>query len=205
MTMHSPALTAEPAFSVPARKMAIWLFITANRAGLADAATTGGLIEPAPRRAAGRPLVLAAALVIYAAVLPALGFVVSSFALVVVASRLMGAPSWWRPALLALGITGVSYLLFVRWLGVPLYVALGWVAVFVLTDILHFAGVASLVLLATGGVLYTVGGIAYAIKKPNPWPGTFGYHEVFHAMTIVAATCHYIAVYFAVFNSPYTS
>ena len=90
-----------------------------------------------------------------------------------------------------------------RWLGVPLYVALGWVAVFVLTDILHIAGVASLVLLAVGGVLYTVGGIAYAIKKPNPIPGVFGYHEVFHAMTIAAAICHYIAVYFAMYRSPF--
>ena len=58
-----------------------------------------------------------------------------------------------------------------RWLGVPLYVALGWVAVFILTDILHFAGVASLVLLAVGGVLYTVGGLAYALKRPNPVAG----------------------------------
>ena len=90
-----------------------------------------------------------------------------------------------------------------RWVGVPLYIGLGWVAVFVLTDILHFAGVASMVLLAVGGVLYTAGGVAYAIKKPNPWPGTFGYHEVFHAMTIVAAICHYIAVYFAMYNSPF--
>ena len=90
-----------------------------------------------------------------------------------------------------------------RWVGVPLYIGLGWVAVFVLTDILHFAGVAALVLLAAGGLLYTAGGIAYGIRKPNPWPGTFGYHEVFHAMTIVAAICHYIAVYFAMYNSPF--
>ena len=90
-----------------------------------------------------------------------------------------------------------------RWVGVPLYVALGWVAVFVLGDILQIAGVASLVLLAVGGVLYTLGGIAYALKRPNPWPGVFGYHEVFHAMTIVAATCHYIAVYFAMYHSPF--
>ena len=90
-----------------------------------------------------------------------------------------------------------------RWVGVPLYIGLGWVAVFVLTDILHIAGVASMVLLAVGGVLYTFGGVAYGIKKPDPWPDTFGYHEVFHAATVVAAICHYIAVYFAVYNSPF--
>ena len=61
----------------------------------------------------------------------------------------------------------------------------------------------AMVLLAVGGVLYTAGGVAYAIKWPNPWPGVFGYHEVFHAMTIVAASCHYIAVYFALYNSPF--
>ena len=90
-----------------------------------------------------------------------------------------------------------------RWVGVPLYLGLGWVAVFVLTDILHIAGVTSMVLLAVGGLLYTLGGVAYGIRKPNPWPGTFGYHEVFHAMTIVAATCHHIAVYFAMYSSPF--
>ena len=55
----------------------------------------------------------------------------------------------------------------------------------------------------SAALLYTVGGVAYGIRKPNPWPGTFGYHEVFHAMTIVAAICHYIAVYFAMYNSPF--
>ena len=90
-----------------------------------------------------------------------------------------------------------------RWLGVPLYVGLGWVAVFVLSDILRIGGVTSVVLLAVGGLLYSVGGVTYAVKRPNPWPGVFGYHEVFHAMTIVAAICHNIAVYFAMYNSPF--
>ena len=82
-----------------------------------------------------------------------------------------------------------------RWVGVPLYLALGWTAVFVAPDILHGAGVAALALIIVGGLAYTVGGIAYATKRPNPFPATFGFHEVFHACTIVAASCHYAAIW----------
>jgi hemolysin III len=86
-----------------------------------------------------------------------------------------------------------------RWLSVPLYGALGWVAVFVIPELLHNYGVAAFVLVAAGGVVYTIGALAYAFKRPNPFPGTFGYHEVFHACTLVAATFHYIAIWLAVF------
>lgn len=86
-----------------------------------------------------------------------------------------------------------------RWLGVPIYVALGWVAVFVLPEILTNAGVAALVLLLVGGALYTVGGIFYAARWPNLWPEIFGYHEVFHAFTVLAAVCHYIAIWFSMY------
>ncbi len=83
-----------------------------------------------------------------------------------------------------------------RWLGVPIYLALGWVAVFVLPDLLHYAGVTALVLLLTGGALYTAGALCYALKRPDPWPATFGYHEFFHAATVLAAICHYVAIWF---------
>jgi hemolysin III len=86
-----------------------------------------------------------------------------------------------------------------RWVGVPLYLLLGWVAAFYIAAILQGAGVAAVVLLAVGGTLYSVGGILYALKWPDPWPLTFGYHEFFHACTAVAAICHYIAIWFAVF------
>lgn len=87
-----------------------------------------------------------------------------------------------------------------RWLSAPCYIALGWVAVFVMPDLLHNAGIAAFVLITVGGVVYTIGGIVYAAKRPNPWPGVFGFHEVFHLCTLVAALCHYIAIWFAVFD-----
>nr|WP_042192310.1 hemolysin III family protein [Kibdelosporangium sp. MJ126-NF4] len=86
-----------------------------------------------------------------------------------------------------------------RWLGTPIYIALGWVAVFVLPDLLENAGLAALVLILAGGLLYTVGAVFYATKWPNPWPGHFGHHEFFHAATILAAICHYIAIWLAMY------
>jgi hemolysin III len=86
-----------------------------------------------------------------------------------------------------------------RWVSAPLYLALGWVAVAVLPTILRVGGVAALVLLLVGGVAYTVGAVFYALRRPNPWPTVFGHHEFFHACTLVAALCHHIGVYFAVF------
>jgi hemolysin III len=86
-----------------------------------------------------------------------------------------------------------------RWVGVPLYILLGWVAAWFVGPITHGAGVAALVLLIVGGALYSIGGVLYALKWPNPWPTTFGHHEFFHACTAVAAICHYIAMWFAVF------
>ena len=86
-----------------------------------------------------------------------------------------------------------------RWLSVPCYIALGWVAAFVMPDLLHRGGVAAFVLIVAGGLIYTLGAVFYGVKRPNPWPGTFGFHEVFHLCTLVAALCHYVAVWLAVF------
>ena len=85
------------------------------------------------------------------------------------------------------------------WVGVPIYIALGWVAVFVIPAMLVGGGVAALVLLLTGGLIYTVGAVFYATRWPNPWPATFGFHEFFHAATVLAAICHYIAIWLILF------
>jgi putative tricarboxylic transport membrane protein len=89
---------------------AIWLFVAPGPAR--TVAAPGQLLRA--------PLILAATLVLYAALLPRVGFVVSSLVLVIVSARLMGLPGWWRPAALALGLIAASHVVFVRWLGVPL-------------------------------------------------------------------------------------
>ncbi|MFE9651683.1 hemolysin III family protein [Micromonospora sp. NPDC006431] len=86
-----------------------------------------------------------------------------------------------------------------RWVSAPLYLALGWVAVAMLPQILHAGGITALVLLIVGGAIYSVGAVFYALRRPNPWPTVFGHHEFFHACTLAAAICHHIAIYFALF------
>ncbi|MBQ0978617.1 hemolysin III family protein [Micromonospora zamorensis] len=86
-----------------------------------------------------------------------------------------------------------------RWVSAPLYLALGWVAVAMLPEILNGGGVTALVLLVVGGAIYSVGAVFYALRRPNPWPTVFGHHEFFHACTLLAALCHHIAIYFALF------
>jgi hemolysin III len=85
-----------------------------------------------------------------------------------------------------------------RWVALPLYLFLGWVAAAFARTLLDGAGVTATVLLVIGGVLYNIGAVMYALKWPDPWPVTFGYHEFFHAFTALAAACHYVAIWFAV-------
>ena len=88
----------------------------------------------------------------------------------------------------------------VCWLNAPrilytaLYIAMGWVAVFWLPDFWRAGGPAVVILIGAGGLAYTIGALIYALKWPNPSPSYFGYHEIFHACTIAAAICHFIAI-----------
>lgn len=105
----------------------------------------------------------------------------------------------WAGALLGVGLQTV-WPDAPRWLSVPCYIGLGWVAVFALPELLTNGGVAVLALVAAGGLVYTVGGVVYGLKRPDPVPTVFGYHEVFHLCTLVAALCHYIAIWLIVFS-----
>lgn len=78
------------------------------------------------------------------------------------------------------------------------YLVVGWCLLPVAGDAWHHLGVAGFVLLLLGGLLYTAGAVIYAFRTPDPWPETFGFHEVFHACTVAAAVLHYVAIAFIV-------
>jgi len=103
-----------------------------------------------------------------------------------VLARLIWRPAW-RPA--------------PRWLITSLFIALGWAAVFVLPQLLRGAGALVLVLVLAGGILYSIGAVVYARKRPDPSPQWFGFHEVFHALTILAYLTQYAAVSLVVYRA----
>jgi hemolysin III len=102
-------------------------------------------------------------------------------------------------ALLAFVWTGAAFgiLQAVLFVGAPkplvvvIYVALGWAVIPVIPALRTVLGTESLLLLAAGGVVYSLGAVVYAVRRPDPYPRVFGYHEVFHAMVIVAAALHF--------------
>lgn len=87
-----------------------------------------------------------------------------------------------------------------RWLYVPIYVALGWVAVWFLPAFGRSGGLGVMWLVIAGGVGYTVGALVYGLKRPNPSPRWFGFHEIFHVGTMIGYVCHAIAVGIAAFS-----
>jgi hemolysin III len=108
-------------------------------------------------------------------------------------------------------ISGVAFKLFwpsaPRWLSAPIYIALGWAAIFFIPAFFHGAlalglgiGIATFVLICVGGALYTFGGLVYGLKWPDPSPRWFGFHEVFHTFTIVAFVTHYVGVSLATYS-----
>jgi hemolysin III len=100
-------------------------------------------------------------------------------------ARLIWRPAW-RPA--------------PRWVITSLFIALGWVALFVMPQLLRGAGVLAVALILAGGIMYSLGAVVYARKRPDPSPRWFGFHEVFHAATILAYLAQYAAVSLVVYQ-----
>jgi len=110
----------------------------------------------------------------------------------------------WRPVVLTIiwaGATAAIVLKFVwvaapKWLAAAIGIALGWVAVVVLPQLIGRVNLAAVILLIVGGLAYTAGAIVYVRRRPDPAPAVFGYHELFHALTIVGVACQYVAIAF---------
>jgi hemolysin III len=103
----------------------------------------------------------------------------------------------WIGALAAIGVR-VIWLSAPRWSYVPIYLALGWAALAFLPAFMRATEPAVAWLVLAGGIAYTAGAIVYALKRPNPAPRWFGFHEIFHAGTVAGFTCHLIAVWLTV-------
>ena len=112
----------------------------------------------------------------------------------------------WRPTILAIVWGGAALAIVLKfawvaapkWLAAAIGMALGWVAVVVVPQMVVLLNPAAFVLLVVGGLAYTAGAIVYARRRPDPVPAVFGYHELFHALTLLAVTCHYDAIAFFV-------
>ena len=110
----------------------------------------------------------------------------------------------WRSVMLAIvwvGAGAAIVLKFVwvnapKWLAALTGVALGWVAVVALPQLVERLSPVAVGLLIVGGIAYTAGAVVYALRRPDPMPAVFGYHELFHALTILAVACQYVAIAF---------
>jgi hemolysin III len=94
----------------------------------------------------------------------------------------------------------VGVVMSVCWINAPrvlvacCYIAVGWVALAAIPQLFDHLGAGPPLLLLAGGILYSLGAAAYATKRPNPWPRTYGFHEVFHSLVIAAAVVHFVAI-----------
>ena len=82
-----------------------------------------------------------------------------------------------------------------KWVSVTLYVGMGWLAAPYISEMAASLGAASMMLLILGGVIYTIGGVVYATRRPDPYPRIFGYHEVFHLLVVIAAALQFLMIY----------
>lgn len=125
---------------------------------------------------------------------------------------LQGSQRWWMLGIVWTGaVAGVVMKVWwtshPRWVSVPIYLGLGWAPVGFFGGFLEGAqkygpsvGAAVIAMVVVGGALYTVGGVIYGTKRPNPSPRWFGFHEVFHSLTILAFVTHYVGVSLATYS-----
>lgn len=97
-----------------------------------------------------------------------------------------------------IAVLGVFFKLFFiyasRWFSTVLYIIMGWISVIAIYPIVKSIPAGGVAWLAAGGVSYTVGAVVYALKKPDPWPGVFGFHEIWHFFVLGGSFCHFMVM-----------
>ncbi len=118
---------------------------------------------------------------------------------------LRGAWGWGLLSVIGgLAVAGVILTLFVintpRWVTVSIYITMGWMALAAIVPLVKALPVGGMVGIVLGGVFYTVGAVVYARKKPDPFPGVFGFHEIWHLFVMAGSLCHYGVMFFTIQN-----
>ena len=108
-------------------------------------------------------------------------------------------PIVWGGALIAI-LLKLAWVDAPKWLSAAIGLTLGWIGVIAMPQLVEHAGWSGIVLLAAGGLLYTIRAVVYTVQRPDPVPAVFGYHELFHALVIAAAACQYVAVAIFLFD-----
>ena len=138
----------------------------------------------------------------YAAIYPLIAGTFTPFCLVVLHDTPIGWAFFgvaWGLALLGIAMTAVLGVERIpRWLSMTLYITLGWLGVFMACWLVPALGLAGLSVFVMGGIFYTAGGYVYVTEVPNPYPGRFGFHEIWHIAVILGAGFHYACMYFFV-------
>lgn len=119
---------------------------------------------------------------------------------------LTGAWRWAVAAIVWAGAGAAAVLKFVwvaapKWLAAAIGITLGWLAIAIMPQLATRLDPAGVALLGAGGLMYTVGAIVYARRRPDPVPAVFGYHELFHVLTLIAVSCQYVAIAFFVIHA----
>jgi hemolysin III len=107
----------------------------------------------------------------------------------------------WGLCILCMIATGTCFHKIPKWLSMTLYICLGWIGALFTGYLIPVLGIEGFALFLLGGVIYTAGGVVFTTERPNPVPGFFGFHEIWHIAVILAAACHWLVMYLYVLPS----
>lgn len=142
----------------------------------------------------------------YIAIFPLIAGTFTPFELILLHGDAMGWAMFgvsWFIAISGMLLIAILKEKFPRWISFTMYITLGWMGAFLALFCMQQIGLSGAAVIAVGGVLYTIGGAIFVAEKPNPYPGYFGFHEIWHVFVFLAASVHWSVMYFWLLPYPY--